>query len=970
MTIHPRSPRELVVAGIKCGLAIVNLEKGTVVELVENECADVIIMKRHGRYLICGSSHGEIRIHDALEPTCPAIHRLRAFTSTISDLVVCGNSILACGYHQRYGNFALEAMVKVFDARTLRPTIPMAFGDGPAFLRSHPKMTTCALILSHSGQMQTVDVGNTTDLRLRQLSTMAYITHFDLSPSGDAMVFCDADNNVHLLGVAHQTEIRFTDFSNQTVFADFQAPIPDIDLWADVPLHSVGMPYYREELFSSWPATMLFEVGKPAPKIDPDILANLKVIDDIGYAPFNRRRRRNLAEPRTQRNALDTPRFRSEKAKAIASGEDISELLSDNIFEDMGKISLGTTNIPNYYKKMEIKYSKFGIEDFDFDYYNNTPFAGLETSFANSYCNAILQLYNFSHPLNRTSTAHAAGNCIQDNCLLCELGYLFGMLYDAKGQNCQASNFHKSLASNKEALNLGLVLPDSTAQPPIPWANLTQSFNRFLLETLVRDSLASKAKDDDPYSRSSELDSIIGIFSKIISKCACGFESVKPGMSVVTDLAYVKPIVSRKDNQTTQFSTILRMSIHREGHVRDWCQACRQYQPANIRRVIQSLPAVININAMVQNSEQWRHWTGKTWPPTRIGVSLVNGKIQIVQGRDLEKRNVDTKIYHYVLRGLTCEIRFDEQVAHMVTFVKLQDETEPKWLLFNDFLVKSVSEEEALTFAAPWKIPSVLSYERLQDFSTPLHRSVGKLDTWILYSKFTLSSHSQRPDNFALLSRDEPLGPGTLVAIDAEFVALQKEEMEVRSDGTKHTIQPRRSALARVSVLRGDGDKEGLPFIDDYIATTEHIADYLTEFSGIHEGDLDPHSSKHYIVPQKHAYKKLHVLVRLGCKFIGHGLKSDFRIINLAIPKEQVIDTVDLFYIPERQRKLSLKFLAWYFLEEQIQLDEHDSIEDARTALLLYRKYLEFEAQGVVDLKLRELYEEGRALNFKPPGSG
>jgi len=71
------------------------------------------------------------------------------------------------------------------------------------------------------------------------------------------------------------------------------------------------------------------------------------------------------------------------------------------------------------------------------------------------------------------------------------------------------------------------------------------------------------------------------------------------------------------------------------------------------------------------------------------------------------------------------------------------------------------------------------------------------------------------------------------VAIDAEFVSMQQEETEFRSDGTKKVIRPARLSLARVSVLRGDGPKAGLPFIDDHIHTSEVIVDYLTEYSGI-----------------------------------------------------------------------------------------------------------------------------------------
>jgi hypothetical protein len=58
-------------------------------------------------------------------------------------------------------------------------------------------------------------------------------------------------------------------------------------------------------------------------------------------------------------------------------------------------------------------------------------------------------------------------------------------------------------------------------------------------------------------------------------------------------------------------------------------------------------------------------------------------------------------------------------------------------------------------------------------------------------------------------------------------------ETEIRSDGTNRIIRPSRYNLARVSVVRGEGDKEGIPFIDDYICTHEPIFDYLTEFSGI-----------------------------------------------------------------------------------------------------------------------------------------
>jgi hypothetical protein len=47
-------------------------------------------------------------------------------------------------------------------------------------------------------------------------------------------------------------------------------------------------------------------------------------------------------------------------------------------------------------------------------------------------------------------------------------------------------------------------------------------------------------------------------------------------------------------------------------------------------------------------------------------------------------------------------------------------------------------------------------------------------------------------------------------------------------------------------------------------------------------------------------------------------------------------------------------------LHQNIQTDTHDSIEDARSALMLYTAYQDFEDQGILDEKLDELYREGR----------
>ena len=66
---------------------------------------------------------------------------------------------------------------------------------------------------------------------------------------------------------------------------------------------------------------------------------------------------------------------------------------------------------------------------------------------------------------------------------------------------------------------------------------------------------------------------------------------------------------------------------------------------------------------------------------------------------------------------------------------------------------------------------------------------------------------------------------------------------------------------------------------------------------------------------------------------------------------------------------LSLRFLAWHFLGETIQSGAHDSIEDAKTALRLYRKYEELEKEGKVNASLELVYDVGMKHQWKVPNS-
>ena len=290
--------------------------------------------------------------------------------------------------------------------------------------------------------------------------------------------------------------------------------------------------------------------------------------------------------------------------------------------------------------------------------------------------------------------------------------------------------------------------------------------------------------------------------------------------------------------------------------------------------------------------------------------------------------------------------------------------TPNEWLLFNDFVVSQVSRDEVTQLYGQLKVPCLCMYTKVEK-PAPLPLPPSPI-TFELYRKITLDMSVPRGMPFVPFScvgEDTP-GPGVLLGIDAEFVSLAPPIMSTRDDGTEYESVPARLGLARVSVVRGHGDKKLTPIIDDYIRAVEPVHDYLTRFSGLVPGDLDPATSRHFITQLKHAYLKLRYLIDAGCIFVGHGLKQDFKMINIVVPPEQVIDTVELFHF-KRQRKLSLKFLATYLLGEDIQGETHDSIEDARTAVKLYEKYLDLQARGEFESELLEIYRFGKKYGFK-----
>ncbi|KAL2208105.1 putative PAB-dependent poly(A)-specific ribonuclease subunit [Sarocladium strictum] len=966
MSFTSKGTQEILAAGLQDQMFVIDLVKGEVVKKIPTE-HQYTIMKR-GRYICAATSTGTINLLDPV--TFAVVKTWNAHSALINDMDAQHDFIVTCGFSLRQGqNYVLDPFLNVFDIKKMSSMPPIPFPAGAAYVRMHPRMLTTSIVVSRSGQMHVVDLMNPNTSNVRQANVLSYLSMFEIAPSGDGLAITDAECNIHLWG--SPTKLHFVDLATPVEFATPEDPQQHIDWTPDTPLNSVGLPYYREVLASAWPNT-LSDVGAPPPKLDPQYLNGLKSSEFGLYGRNTRSTRRNQVEDtrvtnRSVNAGLKAPKFLSEKARdsAKSASDDKAEDLSSPTADH--EIDSKKSDVPVMYRNVEIKYSKFGVDDFDFGFYNKTRYSGLEIHISNSYANSLLQLLHFMPLVRNVALQHAATACVSETCLLCELGYLFDMLQKAEGLICQATNMLKTLSSHPQASHLGLLEED----PHGSSLNvMLQGLTRFLLEKVTHDHSTMP-------SNPAVMNQILSTDATSSIRCMnCRSEFSRPGSTFVNDLLY--PSLSQNRGTKSpriSFSQVLKSSVERETTSKGWCSRCQRYQTIATRKSIRSVPAVLMLNTAINNPEHRALWATPGWLPEEIGIIVEQGQFFCYEGEDL-KLHLQRGIHDitvYSLIGMAINIDGGQtQKPHLVAMINTAH-AEPEapessqWHLFNDFLVRPVSAEEALTFNSAWKVPSVVAFQ-VKEANNKLDSEWKKnLDTSLLYHELG-SIPENLDETYQLLNPNtEKPGPDTIIALDTEFVAVRQPEIEMNSDGERETIRPIVYALARTSVVRGQGEDEGLPFIDDYINIREPIVDFLTSYSGITREDLDPHLTRHSLVPLKVAYKKLWILLNLGCKFLGHGLKQDFRVINIHVPKAQVIDTIDLFFLKSRLRRLSLAFLAWYLLKEDIQMETHDSVEDSRTALKLYRKYLEYEDAGILETMLQDIYRAGRDVNFKPP---
>jgi hypothetical protein len=171
---------------------------------------------------------------------------------------------------------------------------------------------------------------------------------------------------------------------------------------------------------------------------------------------------------------------------------------------------------------------------------------------------------------------------------------------------------------------------------------------------------------------------------------------------------------------------------------------------------------------------------------------------------------------------------------------------------------------------------------------------------------------------------------GLTVEERKKYIGLDCEMVGIGAEG-------KRSALARACLV----DYDGVKIYDRFVRPKGFVTDFRTKYSGVRQSDLRMGEACLFEECQADVAKLLK-----GKILVGHALKNDTAVLMLSHPIHDIRDTahyrplmrtIGRDFIKYRPR--ALRDLAKFHLGETIQDGEHDPGVDARTAMMLYRKY-------------------------------
>jgi len=663
---------------------------------------------------------------------------------------------------------------------------------------------------------------------------------------------------------------------------------------------------------------------------------------------------------------------------------------------------------PYVFAEVHFDERRAGTAFFEHASYNaGTSVTGLENTLPlASTTNALVQLLAWQPAVRAVLSSHV---CMDEDCLRCELRFLAEDLVAAKGSAvCSSARFLRVLSAVPELEALQLHEgTDGTFGETMERDTLPRRLS-LLFRVLVRqlgwmdswwDGRKARFLRGKVPPNASSSTPVTSIRLRTALVCdRCKREQARPKEATALDVT---------DASVATFAESIARAVSATFTSRAYCEACAAYRMSH-GRTEPALPSGDRSGGEVHPS--WLPWLLTLTPSHDVATSLLARRPAAIPSTltvDLETGAVETpssdrrasssaNVRVYQLHGIVSTSWQKEEVPGAsrrgAATVHVRDEA-GAWVAINDFTCVPSSEESARS-ACSWKTPVLIVYTMVER-GGPTKRTTsgrgggsaaaGPTPTPVSSLYPTASVPLGARDALPFPGEREAPGipqAGTVVALDAEFVSLAQEETHVRADGSRALLSPAHFALGRVSAttLRAWRHRSSnslllasTPLLDDFLVQTTPVVDYLTKWSGLTPDMLDPSSpsrSARLCMP-KATYLKLRALRDARVVFAGHGLDKDFRIANLFVPADQVLDSALLFHDSSfGRRHLSLRFLSLLLNGHRIQMKEqegHDSVVDAESAGEVILRCVDLGCKGaLVKEALRVLHRRGRSCGFDP----
>ncbi|KAK0417247.1 hypothetical protein QR680_012902 [Steinernema hermaphroditum] len=1021
--IHPipNAPQTVIVGGYQQKIVQFDVEQQKeqrVILVKQKNCTGI---RSNDKFIFSSDTEGRITLRNM--NTVDSIAAIDAHEGFISDFDIYGNQLVTCGYSNRLNRFTADLCVKIFDLRTLRLEKSVQLTFCPFFCRFVPtEDCTKILAVSQSGEMEVINNAHRTAADGPIQLDVYSVSAISVSQSKQCFAIGEESGLIHIFSDREQPIFHVN--PNITEFPEpdeLSTHIPIMDTMT--PLSIVNMPVTEQPLLSDWPTAMSERVYREPDVINDRTYETLRMADFIGYC---RNPRANT--PLAGYNVLPYSTVVHQQMVRTMQNQDQQSQLTRHPNND-GETNVTPTkgmDIPKCYQNQN-KLVRSGqwtnktelilISDNDSGmFYVNPILTALYHVLP--VRNVFLQHLCF----NEHCLTCQIGFLYR---VLSDKKPNFNSFVPALRQSYLASSslFVQSLKTLEEANTFDQVEQHNEEDDDLKIREKTQKFLHFLLGYLQKEQEVDTENGET-------IGDFVKMEYEENCRCLSCFADSSISSSKSSSHVLTLTYPQRQHDKMTplSFCHLVEHSILRKDQASHKCEKCDKHAQKSSTRRVRSLPPVLLIDTDISSQAAQSFWTfqlkhserkptanhpfgvyesrSPARKPCRYGnecrtincryshpsndnmlldVASGSSSLRMTQSLpDLREWShylapsiyvsctreglcsvsetatgeANTVVYHLASAVMAIGTPAKDSAAvpsYLVSEVCIGPRNNPpnghvkNWVVVNDETAAKVDEHTALHLDMRWKQPVILLYVQSEH---PAVKNVIETRKAIPKEVFWHGMNLAAGSNaeVAKINTDNIPKAGDIVGMDAEFVVL---------GNAKKTQQ-----AGRVSCI----DAKGRILIDDYIRIPScDVHDYLTQFSGIVEGDLNPLTTTRYLTTQKYTYMKILYLIEQKVVFVGHGLDNDFGVLKLFAPPTQVRDTVHMFYLLNH-KMLPLRFLAYHFFQEKIQEKEHCSVEDARMALRLYTLYEELKGSGKLDETLQKLYSAKAKTDAKGAG--